>query len=166
MWKEVRSEPILFNNVLWKRAEPVASIFRPPSCIYSRLYLAFKIRQALKHMISSFSFKHIATKVKKIGWYDFMFFDSQTKTPVSIILHACFYSNSMIFVDKPEESLKTQFICQFSQAFCGISHSCRLCCCVFKPFFVSWVTLRRKCKKTAWWSCCLMVMLWRKTMFL
>ena len=43
-----------------------------------------------------------------------MFFDFQTKTPVSIILYAYFYLNSMICVDKAKESLKTQFFCQFS----------------------------------------------------
>ena len=46
-----------------------------------------------------------------------MFFDFQTKTPVSIILYACLYSNSMMCVDKPKESLKTQFICQLSLIF-------------------------------------------------
>ena len=46
-----------------------------------------------------------------------MFFDIQTITPVSIILYACVHSNSMILVEKPEESLKTQFICQLLQIF-------------------------------------------------
>ena len=50
----------------------------------------------------------------KIDRYDFMFFDFQTKTPVSIILYACLYLNSMICVEKPKESLKTQFFCQIS----------------------------------------------------
>ena len=40
--------------------------FSPTFCIYSWLYLAFKIREAVKHMSSSFSFKDIATKVKKM----------------------------------------------------------------------------------------------------
>ena len=35
-----------------------------------------------------------------------MFFDFQTKTPVSIILYACLYSNAMICVDEPEKSSK------------------------------------------------------------
>ena len=53
----------------------------------------------------------IATKVKEnwLIWLDF-----QTKTPVSIILDACLYSTPKICVDKPKESLKTQFICQLS----------------------------------------------------
>ena len=42
-----------------------------------------------------------------------MFFDFQTKTPVSIILYACLYSNSMICVDKPMESLKAQLSVNF-----------------------------------------------------
>ena len=88
--------------------------FRPPSCIWSQDYLAFKLGEALSHVKSSFSFKHFATKVKKIDRYDFMFFDFQTKTPVSIIFYACFYINSMICVDKPKESLKAQFHCQLS----------------------------------------------------
>ena len=44
-----------------------------------------------------------------------MFFDFPTKAPVLIILYACFYLNSMICVDKPKESLKTQFFCQLSE---------------------------------------------------
>ena len=43
-----------------------------------------------------------------------MFFDFQTKTPVSIILYAGLYLNSMICVDKPKENLKTQFFDQLS----------------------------------------------------
>ena len=41
-----------------------------------------------------------------------MFFDFQTKTPVSIILYAGLNLNSMICVDKPRENLKTQFFYQ------------------------------------------------------
>ena len=63
---EVRCEPILFHNLLWNRVEPVASTFRPASCIYSWLYLVFKLRKAVKHMSPSFSFKHIAAEVKKM----------------------------------------------------------------------------------------------------
>ena len=66
MYQEVQSEPILFRNVLWKRVEPVASNFCPPSCINTRHYLAFKLREAVRHMSSSFSFKHNATKVQKL----------------------------------------------------------------------------------------------------
>ena len=39
-----------------------------------------------------------------------MFFDFHTKTPVSIILYACLYLNSMICVSKSKESLKTVFV--------------------------------------------------------
>ena len=46
-----------------------------------------------------------------------MFFDFQTKTPVSKILDACLSSNSMIWVHKRKESLSTQFISQLSQVF-------------------------------------------------
>ena len=88
--------------------------FYPPSCIHSRHYLAFKLRHSVRHMSSSFSLMHIATNGKKIGSYGLMFFDFQTKTPVSIILYACLYSTSEICVDEPKESLKTQFICQLS----------------------------------------------------
>ena len=52
----------------------------------------------------------------------------------------------MICVDKTKESLKTLFICQYSQICCGILQLSRLCCCAFKQFFVSWVTLRRDAK--------------------
>ena len=55
-----------------------------------------------------------------------MFFDSQTKTPVSKILYACLASNCMIWVHKCKESLSTQFIYQLPQFFCGIFQSCRL----------------------------------------
>ena len=51
-----------------------------------------------------------------------MIFVFQTKTPVSIILYACFYSNSTICVDKPKESLKTQFISRFHK-FVVVSYS-------------------------------------------
>ena len=56
-----------------------------------------------------------------------MFSDFQIKTAVSITLYGCLYSNSMICVDKPKESPKTLFICQFSQICCGILQLCRLC---------------------------------------
>ena len=119
----MRSELILFHIVLKKLVETVASTFGPPSCSYSRSYLAFKLGEAVRNMSSSFSFKHFAAKGKNC-WYGFMFFDFQTKTFVSITLLACWYSNSMICVDKPNESLKTQFICQLSQICCGIySHA-------------------------------------------
>ena len=49
-----------------------------------------------------------------------MFFDFQTKTPVSIILYASLYSTSIVCVDKPKESLQTQFIYKLSQICCGI----------------------------------------------
>ena len=60
------SGPILFHDVLWKRVEPVASTLIPTSCTCSRHYLAFKIREAVRHMSSSFTFKHNATKFQKI----------------------------------------------------------------------------------------------------
>ena len=89
--------------------------FRPPSCIYSQHYLASKLKEAVRPVNSSTSFKHFATKAKKnIDRYDFMFFDFQTKTPVSIILYAWLYLNSMICADKPKKSLKIQFFCQLS----------------------------------------------------
>ena len=93
----------------------VMQYFRPPSYILSQHYLAFKIGEAVRHVNSSFSFKHFATTARKKGdRYDFMFSEFQTKTPVSIILYACLYLNSMICVDKPNEGLKTQFFCQLS----------------------------------------------------
>ena len=46
-----------------------------------------------------------------------MFFDFRTKTSVSIVLYASLYSTFKICVDKPKESLKTQFICQLSLIF-------------------------------------------------
>ena len=55
-----------FHNVLWKRVGPVVLTFSPPFCTYSRHYLAFKLREAVKHMISSFNLKQIATKLKKL----------------------------------------------------------------------------------------------------
>ena len=106
-----------FHNVLWKRVDPVMSTNCPPFLIYSRHYLAFKLEEAVKHMISSFSFMHIATKIKKKDWHGFIFFDFQIMTPVLIILYACLYSNTMICVDKPIESMETQFICQLSHIF-------------------------------------------------
>ena len=65
-----------------------------------------------------------------------MFFDFQTKTPVSKILYACLASNSMIWVHRRKESLSTQFISQLPQVFCAILQSCRLRCCAFKVFLV------------------------------
>ena len=60
---------------------------------------------------------HVATKVKKISRYGLMFFDFEIKTPVSISLYACWYCTSKSCVDKPKESLKTQFIYQLSLVF-------------------------------------------------
>ena len=51
-----------------------------------------------------------------------MFFDFPTNSPVSIILYACLYLNSMICVDKPKESLKTVFLSTFMN-FCVVSYS-------------------------------------------
>ena len=65
-----------------------------------------------------------------------MFFDSQTKTPVSEKLYVCLASSSMIWVHKRKESLSTQIISHFSQVFCGILQSCRLRCCAFKLFLL------------------------------
>ena len=65
-----------------------------------------------------------------------MIFDFKTKTPVSKILYACLASNSMIWVQKRKESLRTQIISQLSQVFCGILQSCRLRCGVFKLFLL------------------------------
>ena len=65
-----------------------------------------------------------------------MFFDFQTKTPVSKILYPCLASNSMICVHKRKKSLSTQVISQFSQVFCGTLQSCRLRCCAFKLFLL------------------------------
>ena len=77
-------------------------------------------------MISSFSFKHFATKAKNIDRYDFMFFDFQTKAPVSIILYACLYLNSMICIDKyrqtQRKSENTVFLSTFLN-FCVVSYS-------------------------------------------
>ena len=130
--------------------------FRPPSCKKSQQYLPFNLGKVVKHVHSSFSFKHFATKAKKIDRFDFMFFDFQTRTPVSIFLYACFYLNSMICIDNyrrtQRKSENTVFFVNFHKFLCGILHWCSLHCCAFKPFFNSWVTLRRK--STAYWSCC------------
>ena len=42
-----------------------------------------------------------------------MFVDSRTKTPVSIILYACLYSNSMICVHEPKKARKHSFFVNF-----------------------------------------------------
>ena len=65
-----------------------------------------------------------------------MFFDFQSKTPVSKILQACLASNSMIWVHKRKESLSIQLISQLPQLFWGILQSCRLRCCAFKLFLL------------------------------
>ena len=65
-----------------------------------------------------------------------MFFDFQTKSPVSNFLYACLVSNSVIWVDKRKEGLKTQFIYQLSKFFSGILQSCWLPYCAFKLFFL------------------------------
>ena len=46
-----------------------------------------------------------------------MFFDFQSKTPVSKTLYARLASTSMIWVHKRKESLSTQFISQLPQVF-------------------------------------------------
>ena len=130
----------------------VMQYFQPPSWTLPQQYLAFELGEVVIHVNSSFSFKHFGTKAKKIARYDFMFFVFQTKIPVSIILYACLYLNSMICVDKPKESLKTQFSVKFHNFLCGILQWCSLYCYAFKPFFNSWVTLRRK--STAYCACC------------
>ena len=73
-----------------------------------------------------------------------MFFDFQTKTPVWTILYACLYSTSKICVYKPEESVKTQFICQISRTVLVFYSHADTVAARSNLFFVSWVTLRRK----------------------
>ena len=55
-----------------------------------------------------------------------MFFDFQTKTPVSIILYACLYLNSMMCIDKyrqtQRKSENTAFLSTFI-IFCVVSYS-------------------------------------------
>ena len=51
----------------------------------------------------------------------------------------------------PKKPETTVYLSSFTNFFCGISQSWRLCCCAFKPVFVGWVTLWRK--NTAYWSC-------------
>ena len=118
----MRPEPILFHNVLWKCVSPVASTFRPAFCIYSWHCLSFNLREAVRHMSSSFSFKHIATKFKKMVDMASCFFDLQTKTPVSIILYACLLSNSKICVDEIKKSIKHILIVNFHK-FVVVSYS-------------------------------------------
>ena len=65
-----------------------------------------------------------------------MFFNFQTKTPVTKFLNACLASNSMIWVHKRQESLSTQTVSQLSQVFCGMIQSCRLRCSAFKLFLL------------------------------
>ena len=64
-------------------------------------------------MSSSFSFKHIATKVKKNGRYGVMFFDFQTKTPVSIILYACCTQTPWFVWTNPKKAWKQSLIVNF-----------------------------------------------------
>ena len=64
MYLEVQPEPILFDNVLLQRVDLVALAFLLPFCMYSGHYLAFKLKPVVRHMNSSFSFKHNATDVK------------------------------------------------------------------------------------------------------
>ena len=111
-----------------------------------------QIIEAVRHMSLSFTFRHLATKVKNFGWFGFKFFDFQIKTPVSKILYACLDSNSIICVHKRQKSLSTEFISQLLQVFGDILQSSRLRCCAFKLFFIIWRTLRRKVN--AYWSCC------------
>ena len=77
-----------------------------------------------------------ATCYQKKGWFGFIFFDFQNKTPVSKIFYACLASNSMIWLHKRKESLITQIIPQLSQVFPGTLQSCRLRCCAFKLFLL------------------------------
>ena len=104
----------------------VMQYFRPPSCKKSQHYLPFKLGEVVGHVNSSFSFKHLATKPKKIDRYDFMFFDFQTTTPVSIFLYACLYLKSMICLDKytqtQRKSENTVFLSTFI-IFCVVSYS-------------------------------------------
>ena len=55
-----------------------------------------------------------------------MFFDFQTKTPVSIILYACLYLNSMICINKYRQTQKksknTVFLSKFIKI-CVVSYS-------------------------------------------
>ena len=51
-----------------------------------------------------------------------MFFDFHTKTLVSIILYACFYSNSMICVDSPNKAWKHSLSVNFHK-FAVVSYS-------------------------------------------
>ena len=118
--------------------------FHPTSCIHSRHYLAFKLRDSERHMSSSFSFLQIATKVKEnwLIWLDVLWFLNQDSclNHFVCLLVLNFQNLCRQTQTKPEN---TVYLSTFAN-FCGILQSCRLCCCAFNPFFVSWVTLRRK----------------------
>ena len=116
MWPE----PIYFRNVLWKRVERLK--FLPTFLHMHSALFERKFREAVRHMSSSVSFKHIATKVKKNGWYGFIIFDFQTKTDVWIILYACLYSNSMICVHKPKKAWEHSLFVSFHK-FVVVSYS-------------------------------------------
>ena len=100
--------------------------FWPPSCKKYQHYLPINLGEVVRHMNSSFSFNHFATKAKKIDRHDFMFFDFQTKNLVSIILFACLYLNSMICIDNYRQTQKksenTVFL-SFFIIFCVVSYS-------------------------------------------
>ena len=64
----------------------------------------------------------------------------------------------MIWVDVPNEALKTQFKTQLPQFCCGIQQSCRLRCCALQPLFCY-------LSDSSTQKYCLMVMLQRKNVF-
>ena len=150
--KTCDSSRLLFHNVIWKSEEPVASIFRSASCIFSPHCLTFKLGEAVRHMSSSFSFMHIATKVEEnwLIWLDVLWLSNWN---FCLSRFVCFLVlNFQILCRQTQRKPKnTVYLSTFSN-FCGILQSCRLCCCAFQPFSVSWVTLRGK--STAYWSCC------------
>ena len=125
--------------------------FCPPSCIYTRNYLQFKLREAVRHISSSFSFKHNATKVQKwLIWLQNLWFWNQDSCLNSFVCLLVLKLHDLCRQTqrKPENTV----FCQGSKICCGILQSFRLWCSAFKPIFVNWVTLWRK--STAYWSCC------------
>ena len=87
-------------------------------------------------MSSSIVFKHNATKFKKIGWFDFTFFDFRTETPLAKIflwlLGLKFHDLGRRTQRKPENIVYLSTVTIF---FRGILQSCRLSLCAFKLFF-------------------------------
>ena len=120
--------------------------FYPPSCIHSQHCFAFKLRDAVRHMSSPFSFMHFASQVKE-NWLWFSNWDSCLNHFVCLLVVNFQY----LFRQTQRKPGNTVYLSTPTNFLWYLTFMQTLFLCV-QTIFVSWLTRWRKI--TAYLSCC------------